>query len=125
MSRRFTWRLGVASRGLEADFRLIAEAERTMRESEAGPDAFFFAHRGGRGAQGALGEAFAGYEAVAEDHPYWSGGEPQSMLIDEVEQIWSAIADRDDWQPLAAKIAAVREMGAAMGEPPLPAGHAP
>jgi hypothetical protein len=45
------------------------------------------------------------------------------MLIDEVETIWAAIAERDDWQPLANKITAVRRMGEAMGEPPPPAGH--
>ena len=45
------------------------------------------------------------------------------MLIEEVEAIWAAIAERDDWQPLTAKIAAAREMGQALGEPPAPAGH--
>jgi hypothetical protein len=45
------------------------------------------------------------------------------MQIEEVEAIWSAIAERDDWSPLAAKIAAVRTMGEALGEPPQPAGH--
>ena len=40
------------------------------------------------------------------------------MLIDEVEAIWAAIAERDDWQPLDAKIAAIRRMGEALGEPP-------
>ena len=45
------------------------------------------------------------------------------MLIDEVEAIWAAIAEHDDWAPLAAKIAAVRAMGAALGNPPVAAGH--
>lgn len=123
MSRRFTWRLGVESRGLEADFKLIEAAEQTMRERKIGPDAFFFSHRGGRGTEGALAEALAGYQPLADDHSYWSEKEPQSMLIDEVESIWSAIAERDDWQPLAAKVEALREMGQALGEPPQPAGH--
>jgi hypothetical protein len=61
---------------------------------------------------------------VANEHPYWSGNPPETMLIDEVETIWAAIAERDDWEPLAAKISAVRAMGAALGEPPAPAGHA-
>ena len=60
---------------------------------------------------------------IADDHAYWSDAAPQAMLIDEVEAIWSAIADRDDWQPLEDKIAAVRRMGEALGEPPPPAGH--
>ena len=33
------------------------------------------------------------------------------------------IAERDDWQPLGDKIAAVRRMGEALGEAPVPAGH--
>jgi uncharacterized protein YdiU (UPF0061 family) len=125
LSRRFCWRLGVGSRGIEADGQLIAAAEKAMREGETGPDAFFFRHRGGRGAGGALAEAFAGYEPVADADPYWSEEAPQAMLIDEVEAIWSAIAERDDWQPLAKKIAAVRRMGEALGDPPAPAGHRP
>jgi uncharacterized protein YdiU (UPF0061 family) len=123
MTRRFCWRLGVESRGSEADNALIAAAEKTMREGEIGPDEFFFRHRGGREAQDALAEALDGYEPVADDHPYWSDPAPQAMLIDEVEAIWSAIAERDDWQPLEDKIAAVRRMGEALGEPPPPAGH--
>jgi uncharacterized protein YdiU (UPF0061 family) len=119
LTRRFCWRLGVASRGLEADSALIAEAEKTMRETEIGPDAYFFRHRGGRAATGVLAE----YQPVADDPPYWSDAAPQSMPIDEVEAIWSAIAERDDWQPLHDKIAAVRRMGDALGAPPVPRGH--
>jgi hypothetical protein len=44
------------------------------------------------------------------------------MLIEEVEAIWAAIAEHDDWQPLVAKVAAVRAMGEALGEPPCPRG---
>ena len=33
------------------------------------------------------------------------------MVIEEVEAIWAAIAERDDWAPLAAKIDAVRAHG--------------
>jgi hypothetical protein len=47
------------------------------------------------------------------------------MLIEEVEAIWAAIAEHDDWAPLEAKIAAVRQAGKAHGPPPVPAGHAP
>ena len=98
---------------------LIAAAEKTMREGQIGPDEFFFRHRGGR----AAADALAGYESVADGDPYWSDAAPQTMLIDEVEAIWAAIAKRDDWQPLEAKIAAVRRMGAALGDPPAPGGH--
>jgi uncharacterized protein YdiU (UPF0061 family) len=123
LARRFCWRLGVAGQE-HPDLALIGAAERSMRERKIGPDTFFFAHRGGREAQGELAEVLADYTAVADDHPYWSGESPQSMLIDEVEAIWAAIAECDDWQPLAAKVAAVRAMGDALGEPPEPEGHA-
>jgi hypothetical protein len=32
-------------------------------------------------------------------HEYFSGGRPASMLIDEVESLWQAIAEADDWAP--------------------------
>ena len=124
LTRRFCWRLGVASRGREADSALVAAAEKAMREGGFGPDEFFFRQRGGRAATGGLAEALADYHSVAEDNPYWSEAAPQAMLIDEVEAIWAAIAERDDWQPLHAKVAAVRRLGVALGDPPKPAGHA-
>ncbi len=122
IARRWCWRLGVESRGFDADTRLVAASEKELRESGAQPDAFFFAHRGGRNTAGDLAEALSGYQAVESPHFYWAGGQPQSMLIDEVESIWSAIADRDDWAPLQAKVEAIRRMGDAHGEPPQPAG---
>jgi len=83
------------------------------------PDAFFFAHHGGRG----LPEACRHYQPVETGHPYWSDKAPQSLLIEEVEAIWDAIAQGDDWGPLHAKVAALRRMGAAHGPAPLAAGH--
>ena len=94
-----------------------------MRESGTQPDEFFFRHRGKREAEGALADAMADYRPLPGNHPYWSDGAPQSMLIDEVESIWSAIAENDDWQPLADKVAALRRMGEAHGPAPAPAGH--
>lgn len=123
IGRRWCWRMGVVSRGVEQDTALLSVCEAQLRESGETPDAFFFRHRGGRDANGPLAEALAGYEATASTHSYWSGATPQSMLIDEVEQIWSAITDGDDWQPLIDKIAAVRHMGEAHGPVPSPAGH--
>ena len=122
MVRRFCWRLGVESRGMEADTKVIEAAEVTMREGKMGPDAFFFAHRGGRDAPGVLAQALEGYRATESDHSYWSEDAAQSMLIDEVEQIWSHIDRDDDWSALHEKVANVRRMGEALGPPPPPAG---
>ena len=126
VARRWCWRLGVERRGIEDDTRLVSLCEQAMREGGLQPDAFFFAHRGGRGdAAGALGEALADYTPLAPAHEYWSDPVPQSLLIDEVEAIWAAIDEGDDWGPLQAKVEALRRMGAAHGPAPLATGHGP
>jgi len=38
------------------------------------------------------------------------------MHIDEVESIWSAIAEQDDWQPFNNKVKAIRLMGEAVAQ---------
>jgi len=47
-------------------------------------------------------------------HPYWSDAAPCSMHIEEVEALWSAIAEGDDWAPVKRKVNAIRRMGEAM-----------
>lgn len=126
IGRRWCWRLGLQSRGVEDDTALVAACEKVLSEDGVQPDAFFFRHRGGRNAKGALAAALRPY--VASDDgaaPYWADPGPQSMLIEEVEAIWSAIADHDDWSALEAKISALRSMGAAHGPALRPAGHLP
>jgi uncharacterized protein YdiU (UPF0061 family) len=123
IGRRWCWRLGVESRGVELDGALLAACETVLRESGEAPDEFFFRHRGGRNADGVLAEALAGYEPTDASHAYWTDERPQSMLIEEVEAIWSAVDARDDWQPLTEKIVSLRRMGEAHGPAPTPAGH--
>jgi uncharacterized protein YdiU (UPF0061 family) len=122
-------RLGLAPRDDDADIAMLQTIDEALQASRIGIDRFFFDWRGGRrrGASPADehydGEAFAPFRAAigaydgvtGTDHPYWADASPCSMLIDEVEAIWSAIAERDDWGPLKAKVAAIRRMGEAMG----------
>jgi uncharacterized protein YdiU (UPF0061 family) len=49
--------------------------------------------------------------AAALAHPA-AADRPETMVIGEVEAIWAAIDREDDWEPLAAKVAAVRRTGA-------------
>ena len=123
IARRWCWRLGVEPQGLERDGALVAACEKAMRESGAQPDAFFHRHRGGNGAEDELAQALAGYRATGPDHAYWAEHEAQSLLIDEVETLWAAIAERDDWSPLELKSAVIRRAGEAHGAPPVPLGH--
>ena len=85
-------------------------------------DRIFFDWRGGRdpGAERypsapfrKLAGLLAGHER-AQSHPYWTDDGHCSMHIDEVETIWSAIAQGDDWQPFDEKVRAIRRMGEAM-----------
>jgi len=113
-------RLGLETGALDTDMALVTALEQTLSATEAPLDRFWFDWRGGRRPEG-----YAGFDELAaliarhdpapgaRDHPYWSDPAPCSMQIDEVEAIWSAIDERDDWAPLDAKIAAVRRMGEA------------
>lgn len=118
-------RLGIAPASEEADLRLAGAILAALRTRSMTIDRFFFDWRGGRIPQDrgeefeSLRQALVGRHPVsgALEHPYWSDPEPCSMHIDEVEAIWSAIADRDDWRPFEAKIAAIRRMSDAMTPP--------
>jgi uncharacterized protein YdiU (UPF0061 family) len=120
IARRFCWRLGVAPRGVEADMALITAAEGHMTAAELAPDALFFAHRGGRQPPAdTFGELLRAYQPAGDrDHPLWREAAPPTLVIDEVERLWSAIDEHDDWSPLNAKIADIRRLGDALGMPP-------
>ena len=115
-------RLGVAPRELGEDRTLAAALVAALQSRAAPIDKVFFDWRGGRDPGDAdypsepfraLAAALRGREAPAT-HPYWSDAGPCSMHIPEVEAIWASIAERDDWEPFHAKVAAIRRMGAAM-----------
>ena len=115
LAERFLWRLGLVPQGEEADTLLIGEAERFMRETQASPDAFFHRHRHGRNPpDGPFGEALRRYAPAGADDPLWAEEAPPTLLIERVEEIWAAIAAKDDWQPLAEQVAAMRQLGAAL-----------
>ena len=120
LTKAMVRRLGLAP---SADDRNLAAAIiGALASRETTIDRVFFDWRGGRdpgperypgGAFRALAKALEGRAAPAT-HPYWSDEAPCTMHIDEVEAIWSAIAEHDDWQPFNDKVAAVRRMGEAM-----------
>ena len=123
------WRLGVEPKDEQLDAELVSALAAALETRIATIDRSFFDWRGGRdpGAEKYPADEFrtlaaklAGRERPPR-HGYWSDPEPCSMHIDEVEAIWAAIAERDDWAPFEAKIAAVRRMGEAMQDGPGPA----
>jgi uncharacterized protein YdiU (UPF0061 family) len=113
-------RLGVAP---AADDRTLAAALINALATRAEPiDRVLFDWRGGRdpGSEAYPRDEFRKLAALlkgrkgSRSHPYWSDPSPCSMHIDEVEAIWSAIAERDDWRPFEEKVTAVRRMGEAI-----------
>ena len=114
-------RLGIAP-GKANDREIAAALIRALATREATIDRIFFDWRGGRdpGAEKYASEPFRALanelrgRELLQSHPYWFGSGPCSMHTEEVEAIWSAIAERDDWQPFNDKVTAVRLMGDAM-----------
>ena len=117
-------RLGVPHRDEAEDLALVEAIERGLGAANVTIDRFFFDWRGGRLRDGSpasyaqdfpdLPTLLAPYGGASTDHAYWRDAEPCSMHIEEVEEIWAAIDQRDDWQPLHAKVAAIRRMGDAL-----------
>ena len=119
VSDAILWRLGLVPRGAEDDTALVNAIERALRTDNMQVDRFFFDAFGGTLPDT---EAFAEARSLVtsygarkgRNHAYWRDDSPCSMLIGEVEAIWSAIAERDDWSLLNTKIATIRDMGAAL-----------
>jgi len=117
-------RLGVDSMDRQADRDLAAVLLKALQSREEKIDRVFFDWRGGRdpGEEQYGSEAFRALAKALEGRqrpvtrPYWFDPEPCSMHIDEVESIWSAIAENDDWKPFETKVEAIRRMGEAMAE---------
>jgi len=123
----FLNRLGVQSLGEAADQRLLDATLALLRDKGEALrwEPLFFDWFGGfsssaralGGVRGKIyqGEAFNAFRfALLEhepdrperlEHPMFARPEPEEMLIEEVEALWSAIEQGDDWAPLHAKLA--------------------
>lgn len=137
LAAAFVQRLGVASQG-EADIALMQAAIRAIGEAGDGVrwEPFFFdwfCGRADHARQGPRGALYAGPEAAAFaerlggfapdrperlQHPYFAAPEPEELLIDEIEAIWSRIAEADDWSAFNAKLAAIETARQAWGLAP-------
>lgn len=128
-------RLGLAPGAPEAEAELASAAFQGLAAEgeQLRWEPFFFDWFGGDAARADAGprrevyagEAFQPFRArlagFAPDrperlaHPYFSRPDPEEMLYDEIEAIWAAIAERDDWAPFQAKLAAVERARVAYG----------
>jgi len=126
-------RLGVTSQGLEADTLLgrawfaflqasqvpFAQAffdwaggEASASRAEASPAAAFYRHDSFAPVRAAL----AGRGATLDlTHRFFSRLAPPTLLIEDVEAIWSPIAERDDWQSFTTALQDIEEMRSVWG----------
>jgi uncharacterized protein YdiU (UPF0061 family) len=129
MAEAYFRRLGLTRAG-EQDFTLVVELLRWMEETRAPYERVFFdwfcgSASADRAAKSPLAEQYRGdlFAPVREkllaaepegaerlSHGYFRRAEPCTMLIDEVEAVWDAIADADDWSKLEAKLADIALM---------------
>lgn len=127
-------RLGVKAKGDVPDDDLLTQVNEFMAKENFPYERFFFdwyggsasaeramagpeAHRYGKESYKALIDMLSGYDATnpqALNTSFFLGEGPETLLIDEVEDLWAHIADNDDWSPLYKKIDRIREMGAAL-----------
>ncbi len=131
-------RMGLNTAGDDADALLVDRVFAFLEASAIGFERFFFethgglarvdrAHPGSEAALDPRGDLFVPLRAALEGyaprdparaaHPYFARPAPCTLLIDEIEAIWSAIAERDDWAPFVAKLAAIEEMRGALESP--------
>lgn len=133
---RFLARLGVGSRGPDDDAGLGSAVFRFLAESQVGYEQFFFDWYGGgasapRALAGPIAERYTGasFDALRrrlDDYAplaparlagaYYQRPRPCTLLIDEIETLWDAIAARDDWSLFTAKLEEIDAMRAALGD---------
>jgi uncharacterized protein YdiU (UPF0061 family) len=130
-------RLGVKSRGADADIELVNSAFRALAEGGEGLrwEPFFFDWFGGeastgRAMDGPRAELYrtetfeifrrrlAAFEPDRPERladPVFQRAEPEELIVEEVESLWAPIADEDDWAPLHAKLGRIEAARAAYG----------
>jgi uncharacterized protein YdiU (UPF0061 family) len=130
LAERLLARLGIVTTGLDRDLELLDRTFAFLQDSAMDYDQFFFDWYGGpaSAARAMAGPAsrmyadasFASVRQHLERHdptpgverelasPRFARDRPVSLLIDEVEAIWSRIAQEDDWSRFEGKVEEIR-----------------
>lgn len=122
--------LGINTIEAEADLEFTASLYAWLTEEEVSWPHFFYDWFGGsaskaRAFEGPFASSYAsegfapilaGLEARESiagdrlDHPYFKGGKPVSLVIDEIEALWEPIALKDDWSAFHTKLDAIEAL---------------
>ena len=125
-------RLGLAPTQFEADLEFLQTMFNWMTESQVSWDQFFHDWFCADAARAAASPEAGRYDDVSFapvregiekrgpvrperlQHPYFQRATPASLVIDEVEALWAAIAEHDDWSLFEGKLAAIAAMREAL-----------
>lgn len=133
-AERTLGRLGLESAGYDEDQRLHGALLDFLAASRLPYDRVFFDWYGGAASETRAlasparslyeSSAFASLRnqltaraprnAAALTSKYFDRAEPCTLVIDEIERVWSAIDEHDDWTPFTKKIDEIRELGAVL-----------
>ncbi len=134
LSKAICRRLNILPRGHAHDVELLSALYLFLNASKLPFERVFFDWYGGVGSESRAKNSpmashyetpeFANVKALLADydiaaperlkHPYFAGAVPCTLLIDEIESIWAAIADHDHWKPLVDKLSAISRMAQAL-----------
>ena len=118
----------------EVDVDFVNGLYQFLHESQIGFEQFFFDWYGGAASRAratksphanayasdafqALEPGFDRFDSIdpeALNHPYFENDQPCTLLIDEIESLWDAIAERDDWSLFEAKLEEIEQMRTAL-----------
>lgn len=135
--RAFLAQIGLRSLGHDEDRRLSSSCREFLARTDVGFRPFFYDWFGGRASESRAARCpRAPYYAAEQFAPvrdqlmafeperperlraaYFGASEPCDLLIDEIEEIWAAIAERDDFGPFHQKVAAIRIAADALSLP--------
>ncbi len=127
-------RLGLKTDNHDTDIILVSEIFSFLRKSEIGFEQFFFDWYGGdvsapRAAKSPSAEIYqtpnfnpvknllaqrAPLDGNKVGHAYFQQAQPCTLLIDEIEAIWDAVAGQDDWAPFYQKLDQIELMRGAL-----------
>jgi uncharacterized protein YdiU (UPF0061 family) len=138
LPRQMLRRLGLKGRDIEQDGAFVTALFGFLSASKAPYEQVFFDWRGGalsaeRAAGSPSAELYASeaFRPVADlmeahgpaddvnlDHGYFARERPRTMLIEEMEAIWSPIAESDDWSLFESTLSEIAQMRDAYGVKP-------
>ena len=117
LRRAVLGRLGIGTAALEDDLALVRSAFTLLETTGQAWEPFFLRWFGGRLRDGTPAPEEAAWAAMLAErtparperlhHPYFAREAPVDLLIEEVEALWEAIDERDDWRPLAERLTAI------------------